>query len=413
MTVPKKPVFDGNVVKVRCEERRVAGRGCVVDGLRFTLRVDALPDEEFLPDLPPVLSDNIWDEGYRLRKLKEAWEEIEKDAGPAAKALQKASALAARVAAILSSDFRIGPVNKGHDFYRWRLPILFNGQEVAAVHAWSASASEKQAGQRATVNVYIHGGACTFATPGWERRMYTAMSPTDWVITRVDLAVDLFDGLQGGIESVYADYQAGGWDHLGKRPKPDSMGWCKGHSRSLYFGDRYGGKQTNWYEKGDQLFGHDEAVERGIRWLRCELRYGNKLRFLEPEMLIRPGDFFAGASAAHERYLRMAEEQLATSIKAEPEAVKCHRPDALMHIEAECARVVRWVRHTAGAALKVVFDHMTDDQLTNVLQEAGTPRRLRGFGVDQVSKAFLRMTFPGLGAANEGPPQGAHLAVAA
>ena len=57
--------------------------------------------------------------------------------------------------------------------------------------------------------------------------------------------------------------------------------WANGHARSFYIGSKEAGKQTNIYEKGDQLFG----VETGSKWLRIELRYGNKLRVLSPEML--------------------------------------------------------------------------------------------------------------------------------
>lgn len=53
--------------------------------------------------------------------------------------------------------------------------------------------------------------------------------------------------------------------------------------RSFYFGSKEAGKQTNAYEKGHQLFG----FEAGSKWLRIELRYGNKLRVLPVDMVRR------------------------------------------------------------------------------------------------------------------------------
>ncbi|MVT36640.1 hypothetical protein GO497_01320 [Acidovorax citrulli] len=71
--------------------------------------------------------------------------------------------------------------------------------------------------------------------------------------------------------------------------------WCGGKARSFYVGTKEVGKQTNVYEKGHQLFGDADTSA----WIRAELRWGNKARFLPIEMLRCPADFFHGASDWH------------------------------------------------------------------------------------------------------------------
>lgn len=402
MTVPKTLVFDGHSIKVRCEQRRIeAGSVCLLDWVRYTLDVWAVILPPLFTDLPPVLSTNIWDEGYRLRKFLEVLEEIRADSGLQAEAIEKAHFVATELASSLGPYFKLGPLSKGHDFYKHRIPILLNDSEVASVMCWSSSDSPRQRGQRETINVNIHGTACTFASPGWEKRVHAIGHSKGARLTTAHLAVDFFNGLPFGIEGAYKDYLSGVWDHLGKRPKIGDVNWLLGHSRSLYMGSKEAGKQTNIYEKGDQLYGHDEAQARGIKWTRVELRYGNKLRVLDWDMLLRPADFFAGASNAHEQYLRMAVEQARAVEVVEPETLPCHRADALMVIEAEVARVVRWSRSTAGAAFATLFRYMKDEHLTAMFQESGLPRRLRKFSSEQISSAFQVAVFPGLGASND------------
>lgn len=414
MTVPKGLVIDGHRIKVRCEERRAeTGSVCYPDWVRFTLDRSAVTLAPMFGELPPVATDNIWDEGYRLRKFAEVLESIRAESGGEAEAVEQANALAAEVATALGPQFKLGQLSKGHDFYKHRIPLLLNECEVGSVMCWSSSDSPRQRGQRDTINVNIHGTACTFAAPGWERRVHAIGHGKGARLTTVHLAVDFFDGLPFGIEGAYQDYCNGVWDHLGKRPKVGDVNWLQGHSRSLYLGSKEAGKQTNIYEKGDQLYGHEEARIRGIKLTRIELRYGNKLRVLDWDMLLRPADFFAGASDAHEQYLRMAVEQAGRIEAVAPETVPCHRADAPMAIEAEVARVVRWSRSTAGAAFATLFRHMKDEHLTAMFEEGGLPRRLRKFSYAQIESAFQALQVSGLSANDSNHQQSAQLLVAA
>lgn len=414
MTVPKGLVIDGHRIKVRCEERRVeVGSVCYLDWVRFTIDRSAVTCAPTFGQLPPVVSDSIWDEGYRLRKFAEALEAIRAESGGEAEAVEQASALAAEVASALGTEFRLGQLSRGHDFYKHRIPLLLNECEVGSVMCWSSSESPRQRGQRDTINVNIHGTACTFAEPGWEKRIHAIGHGKGAKLTTAHLAVDFFDGLPSGIEGAYEDYLNGVWDHLGKRPKVGDVNWLQGHSRSLYLGSKEAGKQTNIYEKGDQLYGHEEAKARGIRFIRVELRFGNKLRLLDWEMLLRPADFFAGASDAHEAYLNLAVQQAGRAEVVEPESVPCHRADALMAVEAEVSRVVRWSRSTAGATFATLFRHMRDEHLTAIFEEGGLPRRLRKFSSAQIASAFQRLEFPGLSANDSNQRQSAQLLAAA
>jgi phage replication initiation protein len=396
MTVPKKLVFDAGVVKAQCEERRVNLRGvCILDWIRYTVQASAVVLPIPFAHVPTLFGADRY-HPFWLADIARLLESMRDESGEEAAAIEKAFYVANEVCDALGPRFRLGALAKGHDFYKHRIPLVLNDEEVGAVMCWSSSDGYRQRGQRDTINVNLHGAACTFGDYGWEKRIYHMGKRYFAVLTTVHLAVDFFDGIPGGMERVHADYLSGVWDHLGKRPKIGDINWLQGHSRSLYFGAKNCGKQTNIYEKGDQLYGADEARERGIKWTRAELRLGNKLRILDWDILLRPSDFFAGASEAHHAYLLMAVDQAGEIADVSPQNLPCNRPDALMQVEAEAARVVRWVRQTAGASLATLFNYLSDADLGSVIEEAGVPRRLKRFSPAQLKVAFEDLTFPGL-----------------
>jgi phage replication initiation protein len=80
---------------------------------------------------------------------------------------------------------------------------------------------------------------------------------------------------KGGMERVESDYRNGLMNSQGKRLSCNVVGdWPNSRARSFYVGSKEAGKQTNVYEKGNQLFGPKDDSP----WVRVELRYGNKLR---------------------------------------------------------------------------------------------------------------------------------------
>lgn len=367
-------VLDGNVVKVRLMAERQALKSMVhVDWLRFTVR---------LRNAPPFLTDkraestSIWDEGYRLNKLLTIINDLpdhERDA------CGQAADLADRVCMTLGFEFTRGAdVGKGHDFYKRRWPIQRNGAEVGWVGFGAASDSPKQRAQAESLHVNLYGVACTFAEPGWADRMARIIDELDGKITRADLALDFFDGLSGGIERVLEEWNAGLCDNYGHRPVMRDINWAKGCSRSLYLGSKECGKETNIYEKGDQLFG--EKV--GSKWLRFELRYGNKFRVLDTDLLRRPADFFAGASDWHAAILREAGDI------AVPEQIHITPQPALMSVKAECVRNALWTLESAAPSIALAFQYLDDDQFLELVTHKKKPKRLSSFSHADLTEAY-------------------------
>lgn len=378
MTRPAKSslVLDGSEVKLRLEAERVLSKSVVhVDWVRFTCLLRNAPLIG-LDQLFPK-SDSIWDEATRQAQWQKILREIP---DPDFSASQQALNLANEVCAALGSEYAVAPeIRKGHDFYRYRWGIERNGTECGWVGFLSSGESPRQQAQGRTIHCNLFGAACTFADHGWNDRLASIIEARDGDLTRADLALDFFDGLAGGLDGIVSQYKAGECDVGGKRLKSNCVGdWLNGRERSLYFGSKEAGKQTNCYEKGHQLFG----PESGSDWLRIELRYGNKLRVLSPEILRRPADFFAGASDWHASMLLKAD----AIVEAEP--VRCTGRLALETVEAEVTRNVRWLLHTAAATLSVAVQYLDTDQLWEFIGNSKLPGRLQKFSGSEIKRAF-------------------------
>lgn len=377
MTRPTKSalVLDGNEVKLRIEAERSESKTPVhVDWVRFTCLLRNAPAPA-VEDLFPICS-SVWDEVHRQEEFQKVLREIpDNDYTPSVQALD----LAREVAQSLGDDFKVAPeVRKGHDFYRFRWSIERNGQECGWVGYLSSGDSPRQQAQASTIHCNLYGMACTFARHGWNHRLADMVDGRDGDLTRCDLALDFFDGMQGGIESILADYKAGLCNVGGKRLKSNMVGrWAEGCERSLYFGSKEAGKQTNCYEKGHQLFG----PESGSQWLRIELRYGNKLRVLSSDMLRRPADFFAGASDWHASTLLKADAIVT------PEAVKCNGRLAAETVEAEVTRNVRWTLENAAPSIAIAF-HCLGDEFLEFVTNQKLPGRLQRFSFSEIKQAF-------------------------
>lgn len=377
MTRPSKSclVLDGSQVKLRLEAERAISKTPVhVDWVRFTCLLRNAPLIG-LDQLFPK-SDSIWDESTRQAQWQKILREIP---DPDFSASQQALNLANEVCAALGAGYSVAPeIRKGHDFYRFRWSIERFGSECGWVGFLSSGESPRQQAQSRTIHCNLFGAACTFADHGWNYRVANLIDERDGDLTRADLALDFFDGLPGGIESIVADYKAGLCNVGGKKLKSNSVGdWANDRERSFYFGSKEAGKQTNVYEKGDQLFG----PEAGSEWLRAELRYGNKLRVLSSDILRRPADFFAGASDWHAALLLKAD------VLVEPEPVRCTGRLALETVEAEVTRNLRWAFHTAAPTIAAAFHYMGDEFLELVTNQK-LPGRLQKFSPAEIKRAF-------------------------
>jgi phage replication initiation protein len=371
-------VLDGSEVKLRLEAERIASGSAVhVDWVRFTVIRRNSPHVS--PDVlfPVHPGGSVWDEDYRANQLAANLAMLpDCDFDAAAQALE----LAQEVAGVLGDGFAVAAdVRKGHDFYRCRWAIERNGSECGWVGFLASGDSPRQQAQSRTIHCNLFGAACTFAAPGWNLCLADLVEERRGDLTRCDLALDFFDGFRGGLDRVMQDYKSGLIDSGGKRLKSNCVGdWANGHERSFYVGSKEAGKQTNVYEKGDQLFG----VESASPWLRIELRYGNKLRILSVAMLRRPADFFAGASGWH---LVMLLEAKATAV---PEVVKTASRRALETVEAEVTRNLRWHIKTAAPTVAAAVKFLGVDALWSFLGNAKLPKRLEKFNVSELERAF-------------------------
>lgn len=369
-------ILVGREVKLRLQAERVHTKSIVhVDWVRFTARLNSapLPDAEDL--FPSVKSHQNTALSRMLRQLREM-------ADPDFAVSVQAKALAQQACEALGPDFSVYPeVRKGHDFYRFRWSIVRNDVECGWVGYLSSGDSPRQKSQSSTIHCNLYGTACTFAKPGFNKRLAELIRETKSTITRVDLALDLFDGIRGGMERVTQDYTSGLMDNRGRRPSCRVVGdWCNGRSRSFYTGSKEAGKESNVYEKGHQLFGRKDDSP----WVRCEVRYGNKLRFLDADVLDNPDHYFAGASDWHAALVRQAGED------AKPVSIKTTARLKTESILAEVKRNTRWLLDTAAPSIALAFRYLGTDSFMELVENQKLPGRLQKFAQNEVASAYER-----------------------
>lgn len=368
-------VVDGDTVKLRLlAERQFSSNAVHVDWVRFTCPLRAAPvpnaDVLFMRWDSPELENQ---DQLRHRSLMD-FHASEYQASAVS------NELAYLVAGALGPDFVVeSEAKKGMDFYKYRWSITLNGVEVAWVGFLTSSDSPRQSKQAKTIHANIFGTACTFAADGWNDRIADLVDEVEGNVTRVDLALDFFDGYEGGIDSVVTAYRDGLTNVGGRKLKFNLVGdWVNGHDRSVYIGSREAGKITNVYEKGDQLYGEKANSD----WLRFELRYGNKLRVLSSDILRRPDDFFAGASDWHESVMLQA------AVKSVPEKVTCNPRLQIETVSAECSRAVRWIKETAAANLALAFEYLDPSEFLSIVTNQRLPGRLAKFSREQIKAQF-------------------------
>lgn len=414
MTKQSDLVFEGNQIKARICAEQINHPGYVhTDWLRFTVtrRNAPLPSEDLLFPLPERSSktyqtsdyqrltadENKYEKVHHVRVVRAIRELTDSDYMAGAQAYE----LLTQVAEILGPDFTVDPeLRKGKDFYLYRFDLLRQGHPVGWVGFLSTSAGARGNAQSQTLHVNLEGMACTFGQPGWRDPMANLIDQYRGLITRIDLAIDFFDGLHGGIERIPAEYRSGLMDHLGQRPghKTDGTWECDdiavNKGRSFYLGSRAAGKLTNIYEKGLQLYG----PESSSKWVRCELRWGNQKRILPTSMLRRPADFFSGASQWHAAIL------LEHGAQSTPENVPCEPRLQIQTIEAEAERNARWFIRTAGASARLAIMYLDLKSMDVLLDDASRiPGRLRKFATSEVEAVYAKV-FKRIGSTGRAEP---------
>lgn len=397
MTRVNPLVLDGETLKLRLmAERLNTGAHVHIDWVRFTVPLGILPNapevETIFPDIPFCVFKKTYVSGtpeYNRRATIEALHNLQgQENGPYCSNFH-AGDIAIKLASILGKDFSVSPeIGKGHDFYKHRISIKREGHECAWVGFGVAGDSPSKERQEKTVHVNIYGHACTFAEFGWREKLADLMDEYKAKVTRVDLALDFFDGLHRGVDGVLDDYRAGLCNVRGNVPKIQQIGdFVNNFGRSVYIGSREAGKITNIYEKGHQLFGKDSPSN----WHRVEIRYGNKARVLPTDILRRPCDFFAGASDWHAQKLHDAQ------VSALPETIPVEKRLPLQTVQAEVFRSLRWIRNTAAKSVRTALHFMEIDQLFELLSPVGCasdssepprPDRLSKFKASELLEAF-------------------------
>lgn len=392
MAKPNPLVLDGSEIKLRLEAERSAHKTPVhIDWVRFTcLLRNVVPSFKTLIDCFPVpgsVTFGDMPEVIQREQITKMLKEFEKEHSEPAfmHAMQNALDLAREICGALGPDFTCNPkIKNGRDFYKYLWSIERNGAECAWVGFLSSANSPSKGRQDNTVHANIFGSACTFAAPGWNNRVADLIDMHEGKLTRADLALDFFHGLPNArtMDSIRNEYIAGDMNSGGKRLKHRMVGgWaCDefGGERSFYIGSKEAGKETNIYEKGDQLFGMDSKNP----WVRIELRYGNKLRVLASDMLRRPADFFAGASDWHALQLAQADAVVT------PQKVPTQKTLALQTVEAEVTRSLRWALNTAAPTLTALVKYASEAALFEVCEFKKLPGRLQKFNESELAKAF-------------------------
>lgn len=188
--------------------------------------------------------------------------------------------------------------SKGNKFYESMYRLGSDDVDYGEVHF---------GGQRDTVLIELKGVGCNLANAGWEARMKQfldeAVRPR---ITRVDLALDFFDGSYTP-EQALLDHDNGYFDNHNMRPKSETVGsaWRKedGTGKTFYVGRKKNSRFVRIYEKGRQL-GDKESP-----WVRFEIQFNHGDIEIPFDILKDEGGYFCGAFPICRTFRNMPSEK--------------------------------------------------------------------------------------------------------
>lgn len=176
----------------------------------------------------------------------------------------------------------------GMNFYEKSFDLGANGLGLVCI-----------GGQNGSCSVTVKGQGLLSSKPGWEKRLYDLLTSIPHAtLTRVDLASDNFNSKMD-VNDYLDMYKADMFTSRGRPPNVEQAGnWVtpNGKGRTLYIGNRKSGKLLRIYEKGLQLA--NGFHEKYPNWLRIELELKNQDRVIPFEVLLRPGQYLAGAYPA-------------------------------------------------------------------------------------------------------------------
>ena len=167
------------------------------------------------------------------------------------------------------------------------LLILREGEVVTVGKiAWGGES------QRGRTYISLAGSLCA-RVKDWQP-MVLILSVCTARITRVDLAHDDLAGVHS-VDQATRWYDEGNFNAGGRNPTCSLRGDWKevsGSGRTFYVGNKTHGKLLRVYEKGKQL------GDPSSPWVRWEVEFHNRDRWIPYEVLTQPAPFLAGAFPA-------------------------------------------------------------------------------------------------------------------
>lgn len=211
-------------------------------------------------------------------------------------------------------------------------------------------------GQRDTILVELTGTACQAAKAGWEKRLYDFLKRAIRAqLTRTDVARDFFNG-EYTPEMAMLDHDKGLFTNNNRKPKSECIGTAwrheDGSGKTFAVGKRGNAKYYRNYEKGRQL-GDTESA-----WVRSEVEFRKQKNFIIPlEILLYPGEYFAGAYSALEKLTPAT----ANRIETNTQKVNIVFDSKLQHGKNQVGRLVRLLSDMGWQPEKIVQALIADE----------------------------------------------------
>lgn len=253
---------------------------------------------------------------------------------------------------IAKQIFGFGITNKanhsGGRFYKACWEMSLNGVLYGVVHF---------GGQNDTMLVELKGKGCEVADDGWESRLFDFLKDAYRVrITRADLARDFYQR-EITPDSAFEAWNEGKFDKRGKRPLMMRVGhdWDNptNKGKTLYLGSK---------ESAYHVCIYDKAKEQGdvsADWTRVEVRLNGKACMIPLEVLISPGQFWAGSFPYFETFNRGIEPRtVAKDKRLEMSIEACKR-----HAGNQAGRAVNMMLAMGMTAQQIVEQLRNKDDL--------------------------------------------------
>lgn len=226
--------------------------------------------------------------------------------------------------------------------------------------------------QRGTVHVVFSGEGCS-RIENWPA-IAAWLEAHRATLTRVDLAHDDYASETVSIERLREWYEAGEFNVGGRNPQAqlvDDLGSGKG--RTFYIGNRKNGKLFRGYEKGKQL------GDQNSQWVRLECEWHNKGRDLPYDMLIRSGQYLAGAFPCL-AFLSVVQEKIKTVMRA----AKIAFDRAVLNARQQVGKLVNLMLQVYGGDYCEVVEQ---------LRREGIPKRIDPYSY-HVMQAPQALAYP-------------------